>query len=60
MLNPERQPLGGCIHRCRLPPVGLIAVIAAPTVSEPGAVYAGAAGASRSTVSVRVTAARDA
>ena len=36
--------------------MGVIAAIATPTFSEPGAVYDGAAGATRSTPSVRLTA----
>ena len=38
-----------------VPPVGFISSIAAPTFSDAGAVYVGAVGAVRSTVSVRIT-----
>ena len=38
------------------PPDGLIDAIATPTCREPGAVYPGAVGATRSTASVRATA----
>ena len=40
-----------------LPPAGNSAVMASPTVSALGAVYAGAVGAVRSTATVRLTAA---
>ena len=58
MLNPVGSPEASYSLTPMLP-VGLIAVIATPTFSEPGAVYVGASGAVRSMASVRSTALGD-
>ena len=55
MLNPDGSPVA-LYSSMSVPPEGLICVIVVPTFSDEGAVYVGAVGAVRSTVSVRSTA----
>ena len=54
MSSPDGRPVA-LYASIPLPPDGLIAVTASPTLSDPGAVYVGAVGAVRSTVRLRVT-----
>ena len=49
MTRPDGRPVAPYPAMSAPPPTGLIAVIASPTRSDDGAVYAGAAGATRST-----------
>ena len=54
--NPDGSPVA-LYSSMPMPPEGFMTAIASPTFSVPGAVYVGAVGAVRSTVSVRVIAA---
>ena len=55
MLSPGGNPVAP-YSSMPVPPEAVIRAIATPTLSEPGAVYAGGVGALRSTVRVRSTA----
>ena len=52
--NPDGNPVA-LYSSMPVPPEGLIRAIAVPTLRDAGAVYVGAVGAVRSTVSARVT-----